>query len=600
MDRNLTYAKTPAGEEATRQRTRVVQRNLRMVLLQVDGQVTVDELIAKIGNEALVINALKELEKGGYVCLAADAPSVWEQSKTRVKSAITPKPSKRSSNSAISAASALSGASDFSGFESEIVDAAPPSVLPASQFSTFGQPVPAAPAPAPVAAPPAGPGLGEKLGMLLARVKESLQDRFVQEESSSEAGPDLKPVRKIKLSTLLTSVLAVVLVLIGGTVFLFPYNSYRPDIEKALSQTFGMPVRVANVEATFLPRPGLLLTRVELGGKGEARFGQVLIPQLLSLGSGTKTIRDVVVSNAVIQADFLSQLDAAGKQMVSGAPGFQLAHAKVNNLSVVVGDLTLSQYSGEASFGKAGLENLMLENEGRTLRLDIAPQPDGVTITAQGFGWKLGADDSSVAFAAIQAKGVLQPGKLSMREIDGNVLNGNVVGNLTLDWTQGLKMAGELQLTRLSTRQISTAFKLGAEVDGDMSGMMRYASAGEQWSDVWRNLDATLAMTLNRGAINGVDLGEAARRGGGKPVAGGATRFERLSCTLRLSPQGLSCPDIDLDAGLMSASGQFVASRDKAVAASLQVQIKGSVTPLRVEAKVSGTLPRLETSAISK
>lgn len=38
MDPKLVFAKTPIGDEAVRQSTRVVQRNLRMVLVQVDGK----------------------------------------------------------------------------------------------------------------------------------------------------------------------------------------------------------------------------------------------------------------------------------------------------------------------------------------------------------------------------------------------------------------------------------------------------------------------------------------------------------------------------------------------------------------------------------
>ena len=53
MDSNLVFAKTPTGDEAVRQSTRVVQRNLRMVLVQVDGKMTVEDLTAKIGNPRL-------------------------------------------------------------------------------------------------------------------------------------------------------------------------------------------------------------------------------------------------------------------------------------------------------------------------------------------------------------------------------------------------------------------------------------------------------------------------------------------------------------------------------------------------------------------
>ena len=63
MDSNLIYLKTASGEEAMHQRTRVMQRNLRMVLILVDGKSTVSDLVLRIGNQALTESALAELTR---------------------------------------------------------------------------------------------------------------------------------------------------------------------------------------------------------------------------------------------------------------------------------------------------------------------------------------------------------------------------------------------------------------------------------------------------------------------------------------------------------------------------------------------------------
>ena len=81
MDPNLVFAKTPIGDEAVRQSTRVVQRNLRMVLVQVDGKMSVEELTSKIGNPRLVESALRELEEGGFIAPTVEAVSIWEEGK---------------------------------------------------------------------------------------------------------------------------------------------------------------------------------------------------------------------------------------------------------------------------------------------------------------------------------------------------------------------------------------------------------------------------------------------------------------------------------------------------------------------------------------
>ena len=83
MDNHLVYVKTPIGDEAVRQSTHVVKRNLRMVLVQVDGKLSVAELSAKIGNPQLVAAALRELEADGYIAPTLEGVSVWAAAQAR-------------------------------------------------------------------------------------------------------------------------------------------------------------------------------------------------------------------------------------------------------------------------------------------------------------------------------------------------------------------------------------------------------------------------------------------------------------------------------------------------------------------------------------
>lgn len=83
MDQNLVYAKTPIGDEAVRQSTRVVQRNLRMMLVQVDGKLTVAELSAKLGDPKMVERSLQELEDGGFIAPILEAVSAWQETQLK-------------------------------------------------------------------------------------------------------------------------------------------------------------------------------------------------------------------------------------------------------------------------------------------------------------------------------------------------------------------------------------------------------------------------------------------------------------------------------------------------------------------------------------
>ena len=67
MSDERIFFKTTAGEAAVRERTRLVQRNLRTVLILVDGLADIGALKAKAGDATLVDAAIIELEAMGLI-----------------------------------------------------------------------------------------------------------------------------------------------------------------------------------------------------------------------------------------------------------------------------------------------------------------------------------------------------------------------------------------------------------------------------------------------------------------------------------------------------------------------------------------------------
>jgi hypothetical protein len=99
-----------------------------------------------------------------------------------------------------------------------------------------------------------------------------------------------------------------------------------------------------------------------------------------------------------------------------------------------------------------------------------------------------------------------------------------------------------------------------------------------------------------RGVLNGVDLGEAARRGRGSTVRAGSTKFDRLKVNVTIDPQQIRGRNLAMNAGMFTTTGQFVATRDRQVESSLQVTMQTSVSSLTQMVTVSGTLPNLQAS----
>ena len=91
MDKKTVFVKTKEGDEAMRQRTRLVQRNLRNILIMVDGHASVADLCRRFGDENAAQAALAELLAGGFIAEPANqldftAPplliSRWKRPKT--------------------------------------------------------------------------------------------------------------------------------------------------------------------------------------------------------------------------------------------------------------------------------------------------------------------------------------------------------------------------------------------------------------------------------------------------------------------------------------------------------------------------------------
>lgn len=567
MDQNLVYAKTPSGEDAIRQRTRVVQRNLRMVLIQVDGKTSVAELGDRIGNIQLVENALRELEEGGFIATVLQPPSVWERGKEVAKDIKEV---------------AVSQFSTFGQRSRPPQSQIDPSYLSeASAFSDFGNPL-------------MPPELPEE-----EPIKPSVGGRVAAVFSGSSQTSE-EPARswRFRPVILLQLLLGLLVLSCLGVVF-YPYNDFKPDIEAALGQAFQAPVRIGNVSLGLLPRPALSLQGVKIGAQGEASADEIRVLSLFALlGRGQRQIPAIEISGLAIPADGLGILAGLGNDTTRQAPAFTIGHVRLQRMSVRMTDVALSGLEGEILFkGDGQLDKLRLQTEDRTLRIEAVPTPQGTVLNIEGLAWKP-AEGLPYVFESMQAKGLLQPGRLVLNDIDTTFLGGVLKGSWLLNWRDGMAMAGEASLNRISVRRMAETMAPALKMDGELSGALRLRATGKDWQSMWANVEASLDADIVRGVLTGVDIGEAARRGAaGRGVRGGATKFDRLRGLVVVDPRQVTGRDIRLEAGLISANGRFVADRESKVVGSLDVSIGSSVSNVRVPIKVSGTLPNLDVMA---
>lgn len=621
MDQNLVYVKTPAGEDVIKHRTRVVQRSLRPVLIMVDGKATVAELAAKVGNAQLVEDGLRELEKGGFVALVQQAPSDVQQEEAVAQEIEAELPDISISASELVQPAAIepeSAAEEDA--PKSVADDGAPSVPPEIPEEPPAKPPvlePMAPVAAtenratvPPATPPkpsrparSGPPLHKVVAVALHRQASSVAQglRAAMSRMSASRSKPVRPAeieiskpRRFRPMIAVWGLLGLLVLSCLGVIF-YPYNNFKPDIEAALTASLRAPVRVENVAVALFPRPALVLQKVEIGGRGEAHIDEIRVPSPSSLiGKGPRTIPVVEIAGIAMPADGFGLLLGAGRDP---AASLVVGRANFRRMALRMNDLPLPHLEGEVSFTAEGkVEKVHLQTEDRTLRIDAVPAARGIQLNIEAYGWSP-VDGGSYTFESMQAKGLLVPGRLALEDIDTIFLGGVMKGSWQLDWSKGMAMSGEATLNRLNARRVADAFAPGLKVDGELSGVLKLRGTGRDWQGMWANANASLDADIARGAVTGVDFGEAARRGAGRNARGGITRFDRLRGAVMIDPQQVAGRDIRLEGGLVSASGRFVADRERRVDGVFDVSIGGSVSSIRMPIKISGTLPDLVTAA---
>lgn len=621
MDANLIYEKTTAGEEAVRQRTRVVQRNTRMVLILVDGKSSVGELCEKAGNAQMVESALQDLERDGLVVPKLARDSVWDQSRKVAEEirnaavarlgkdsgasdsgAATPAPPPASqvplpvqARAALAASGPISAVSDFAHSSApEPFSIAPLSVAPHSVFSETG---PASTFPSASRSVPQlntntpASGKPENSGGLLQRLSGSFarkddDDLSIKAIRRGARGPYISLPLGIALG------LGSLFVLVAAVFALYPYDRHRADIETGLSKLIGLPVKVGEVKAVFSPKPAISVDKVQAGGTSDGIHVAHLrlVPELLSLLGSRPAFSSVEADSVSVSNDALGLLHRVMANAAQADAPARVDQVSINRLSVSVLGLVLPDLHGEMSLaGKGVPESVMLANADRTLRFALKSQAKGFIADVEGYAWRP-LPDMKYQFDSVQGQAVWDGNSLVIRSFDARIFDGAIQGVLLLDGGKGPSFSADVSVKHMNVRRLGDAFGYPGQFEGELAGNFKVSGVADAWSDVLGALAGGGEFSVQRGVLGGFDLVEAVRRSGKTPVRGGSTRYEQMTGRLKLSPEGLRFGDLALNAGVLRAGGSIDVARDRKVGGRLDVEMRGSANLVRMPLAVSGTL----------
>ncbi len=622
MDTNFIYTKTPAGEEAIRQRTHVMQRNVRMVLILVDGSATFQDLCLRTGNVKLTEAALLELEQGGFIIPQVEQPSVWDEGKKIVqgiRSAATtmatpeksaaakgekPRQAARRSDPETEILSNLQfslapqetsyGASKMSPrlSGSSLSDAYPLLNWSVSDFSTPDGQAPQE------TLPPEKLSLRERFRWLFLR--------FTKDEAeTSSSGPTRSASGK---SFGWGRVLLLLLLVAGGVSYLallfFPYAAYLPEIEAALSRNLGQTTKVTDVQVDFRPVPTLSLrkVRIETGDGGVAVKELTLEPVLTSLISPVKVFRKAVLRGVDLPATAFPALAAMSENMARPEADGRVESVRLEQVDIHLVGLDFPGMEGELLFSGSGkLESAAFRTPDRSLKISLkggAPQTD---VLLEGLAWQPVPDMSLVVDSAT-LKGQLLGDALTLQSLELRLLEGVLQGSGGVQVTpgRGVALRGDVDFSRINGNRLEGLWGKAAIFSGDLSGRLHVSARAEAWSGIGAALLADGDFSVQRGSLKGIDLIEAMRRASsGDVVQGGATAFEQLSGKYRYAAGRHQYSGVVMSSGLMQASGAVQTDGKEHLSGHMELQMRGSAIQTRAPITISGS-PQVPLARIAR
>ncbi|MFH1815149.1 MAG: AsmA-like C-terminal region-containing protein [Pseudomonadota bacterium] len=594
MNENAVFIKTEAGEDAVSKRT-IVQRNLRSVLIMIDGRTPVGNLAQQFGDPLIVEGLVGELEHRGLV-RRVDNASVEEDADRSELSSIMVDIEDLISQPITPVAEDIRRAHDRSSAkESPVLD-------------EFAMAIPelTAPAAAVAVAPPPADSDDVRGAIRRAMMSSSadagvehrapgpfrrLFDLFAGRVSGADRkGPPSSLGKRLVVGSL------VLVVLLVGVFFLYPYSRHLPQMEQLASELLGQPVRISSVSPSIFPEPSIALEGLRVGEGGQLDVGTVkLIPRVSTLLSERTVMREVRIERAGLNIAFLPELSK--RQDINWASRW----LKVERISVIDSSLLLL----DGSIGNLN-GTLDINEDGALTRLSLASTDGGLkmqgsiesgvwNVALTALGWRT-PGQPSLLLDVLEATGTLNSQRLQFDKVDVKLYGGYAVGNLSVGLVSPATVEGEITTSRLAIADLIKVFAPTLLLTGDLSAAIAIRGEGETLEDLRRTLRASGTLGIQRGQIERVDLVQAVRIPRPDGVRGGSTRFDQLEGDVLADASGLSLTGATMSSGLVGARGD-IRLADGLINGRLDVSLRGSATtvlaPVSIEGKYADPVVRL-------
>jgi AsmA protein len=168
------------------------------------------------------------------------------------------------------------------------------------------------------------------------------------------------------------------------------------------------------------------------------------------------------------------------------------------------------RHEASLSIGALDLNRYLPENKGEAIAIFQNPDPIALDwMDFFDFTGKITAGELSVGrfrMKDVAARVVISPHELEVNQISANIYAGRLQGDARLKRTTIPRLEVRQTLTGMSIRPLLMDLFSFGQLDGKGSGQVAVTAQGQSFVDLRNSLSGDVQMSLNHGALSGIDL----------------------------------------------------------------------------------------------
>lgn len=382
----------------------------------------------------------------------------------------------------------------------------------------------------------------------------------------------------------LTLISAGILTLLLSVPWLVPLGSFIPSVEARASAALGQPVKIAALRLSLLP---LQVTATEVESPLIKVQRITLSPSLWHLFSDVRVLQEVKLEGVGVKPDFFRRVVARKNQAASGV---HVRRIVFSDAELHLDTTTLRPLQGVVMLGADDkVQEIRVQHQRERLQIIARPTAGGFQLQVAARNWTLPVGPP-VAFDRIEASARLTARSISTEQLSARLYGGTLKGPLVVTWRPDWSVVGALTFDGVQVQPLARLLSPHAAVSGRLQANPRFVARASAPETLLRSLKLESDFRIQAGMLQRVDLEAAARHPLSSDAGDGSTRFDTLSGRLEIDSDGYHFSGLNVESGLLAATGEVSVSRDQRLDGRIAARLKGTGPLFAIPMRVSGTL----------